>query len=129
MTGKLPSDSPFGAGLLYVGATKVAALATALAPLLPQQSVGARRATVRAWLVTVIGALAAEPLAMATTPRALDLAALWRRACAAQDEADQVPLVSWATVAAIAECPAPTLRRPAWASWRSVSAWTARRGG
>lgn len=68
MTGRLPSDNPFGAGLLFVGATEVAALATALAPLLPQQSVGARRATARAWLLTVIEALTAEPLALATTP-------------------------------------------------------------
>jgi hypothetical protein len=105
----LPSSSvqrtsdAFGAGLLFVGTVQVAALANTLAPLLPQQSVGERRTTVRAWLIAVIGALAAAPLAVATTPGALDLAALWRRACAEQTDGDQVPLVSWATLVAIAE--------------------------
>jgi len=105
----LPSSSvqrtsdAFGAGLLFVGAVQVALLANTLTPLLPEQSVGARRTTVRAWLIAVIGALAAEPLAVATTPGALDLAALWRRACAEQTDGDQVPLVSWASLVAIAE--------------------------
>jgi hypothetical protein len=105
----LPSSSvqrtsnALGAGLLFIGAAEIAALATALATLLPQQSVGERRTTVRAWLVAVIGAIAAEPPAIATTPGALDLAALWRRACAEQTGGDQVPLVSWVTLSAIAE--------------------------
>lgn len=73
------------------------------APLLPRQSAGARRTTMRAWLVDVIGVLAAEPLAVATAPSALDLAALWCRACAEQTDGDQVPLVSWATLVSIAE--------------------------
>jgi hypothetical protein len=103
MTDRLLSDSPFGAGLLFVGAVQVAALATALAPLLPQQRVGERRTTVRAWLIAVIGAIAAEPLAVANEPGALDLAALWRRACTEQTDGDQVPLVSWASLVAIAE--------------------------
>jgi hypothetical protein len=101
------TSDAFGAGLLFVGAVQVAILANALAPLLPQQSVGARRTTVRAWLLAVIGALAAEPLAVANEPSALDLAALWERACAEQTDGDQVPLVSWATLTAITERLAP----------------------
>jgi hypothetical protein len=103
----LPASNPFGAGLLYVGAAEVAALAQTIQPLPPQQSVGERRATVRAWLTAVIGAIAAEPLAVATTPGVLDLAALWRRACAEQTDGDQVPLVSWAALVAIAAHLAP----------------------
>jgi hypothetical protein len=55
----------------------------------------------------MIGTIAAEPLAVANEPGALDLAALWRRACAEQADGDQVPLVSWATLVAITERLAP----------------------
>jgi hypothetical protein len=49
MTGRLPSDTPFGAGLLFVGAVQVAILANPLTPLQPQQRAGERRTAVRAW--------------------------------------------------------------------------------
>jgi hypothetical protein len=94
---ELASDA-FAAGLVLVSAAEVAALADALMPLLPEQSPAERRVIARAWLVGVIRSFRACPLAVASEPGALDLAALWRRACAAQDEADQVPLVRWRSI-------------------------------
>jgi hypothetical protein len=94
---ELASDA-FAAGLVLVSAAEVAALADALTPLLPEQSPAERRAVARAWLVGVIRTFRACPLAVASEPGALDLAALWHRACADQDEGDQVPLVRWRSI-------------------------------
>jgi hypothetical protein len=94
---ELASDA-FAAGLVLISAAEVAALADALTPLLEQQSQAERWAIARTWLVSILQTFRTRPLSLASEPGALDLAALWRRACAAQDEADQVPLVRWRSI-------------------------------
>jgi hypothetical protein len=94
---ELASDA-FAAGLVLVSAAEVAALADALTPLLEQQSQAERRAIARTWLVSILQTFRTRPLTLASEPGALDLAELWRRACADQGEADQVPLVRWRSI-------------------------------
>jgi hypothetical protein len=94
---ELASDA-FAAGLVLVSAAEVAALADALTPLLELRSPAERRAVARSWLVGILQTFRTRPLTLASEPDALDLAALWRRACADQDEADQVPLVRWRSI-------------------------------
>jgi hypothetical protein len=98
---ELASDA-FAAGLVLVSAAEVVALADALAPLLEQQSPAERRAVARTWLVSILQTFRTRPLSRASEPGALDLAALWRRACTDQDEADQVPLVRWRSILSLA---------------------------
>jgi hypothetical protein len=107
---ELASDA-FAAGLVLVSAAEIAALADALTPLLEQQSQAERRSIARAWLVGVIRSFRACPLAVASEPGALDLAALWERACTEGVSPDEVPLLRWRTILSLAERLAPWFSR------------------
>jgi hypothetical protein len=107
---KLASDA-LAAGLVLVSAAEVAALAGALQPLLEQHSPAERRAVARAWLVGVICTFRACPLAVASEPGALDLDALWERACAEGASPDAAPLLRWRTILCLAERLAPWFSR------------------
>ena len=97
----------FAAGLLLVSAAETSALADALQPLLDQHSPMERRDRARAWLVHVLQAFRAYPLAIATNPADLDLADLWRRAGTQGVPADYVPLLRSPHILALTEQLAP----------------------
>lgn len=110
------ASDAFAAGLVLISAAEVAALADALTPLLPQHGPAERRAVARAWLVGVLQTVRADPLAVASEPAALDLAALWRRACADPGPADRVPLLRWKVILSLAERLAPWFSRAGFGS-------------
>lgn len=103
---QLASDA-FAAGLVLVSAAETAALADVLHPLLEEHSPAERRAITRAWLVHLIQAFRAYPLAIANAPADFDPADLWRRACAEGVPADHVPLMRSVTILLLAERLAP----------------------
>lgn len=74
-------------------------LAGALQPLLPERSAEARRAVALTWLSSVIELASQQPSTLATTTEPLDLAGLWRSACASSAPAGEPPLVRYMEIA------------------------------